>query len=123
MNNTTNQPKRIQRKRTKGWRKPDNTVSVCRPGKWGNPFPWKPDYERELKSLRVTDGRITTPDRMRAEYDAKEWAVIQYEKILTDKDRAEIRRELKGKNLMCFCSTDSPCHGDVLLRIANEEKS
>ena len=31
-------PKRIQRKRTKGWRKPENTVNVCRPSKWGNPF-------------------------------------------------------------------------------------
>ena len=32
------QPERIQRKRTKGWKMPENTVSVCRPGKWGNPF-------------------------------------------------------------------------------------
>lgn len=32
------EPKRIQRKRTKGWTMPPNTVSVTRPGKWGNPF-------------------------------------------------------------------------------------
>ena len=32
-------PRRIQRRRTKGWRMPENTVSVCRPGKWGNPHP------------------------------------------------------------------------------------
>lgn len=31
-------PVRIQRKRTKGWKMPENTVSVTRPGKWGNPF-------------------------------------------------------------------------------------
>src|SRR3990167_7719207 len=30
-------PKRIQRKRTKGWRMPPNTVNVTRPGPWGNP--------------------------------------------------------------------------------------
>jgi hypothetical protein len=29
---------RIQRKRTKGWRMPPNTVSVTRPGRWGNPY-------------------------------------------------------------------------------------
>jgi hypothetical protein len=29
-------PKRIQRKRTKGWRMPPNTVSVTRPGPFGN---------------------------------------------------------------------------------------
>jgi hypothetical protein len=26
---------------------------------------------------------------------------------------------LKGKNLACFCGLDEPCHGDVLLEIAN----
>lgn len=31
-------PKRIQLRRTKGWRKPPNTVVVARPSKWGNPF-------------------------------------------------------------------------------------
>jgi hypothetical protein len=32
-------PKRIQRKRVKGWKMPPNTVYVGRPSKWGNPFP------------------------------------------------------------------------------------
>jgi Domain of unknown function (DUF4326) len=31
-------PKRIQQRRTKGWRKPDGAISVGRPHKWGNPF-------------------------------------------------------------------------------------
>ena len=31
-------PKRIQLRRTKGWRMPENTVKVARPTKWGNPF-------------------------------------------------------------------------------------
>ncbi len=31
-------PCRIQRKRTKGWRMPSNTVYVGRPSKWGNPY-------------------------------------------------------------------------------------
>jgi len=30
---------RVQRKRTKGWRLPPNTVSVARPSRWGNPWP------------------------------------------------------------------------------------
>jgi hypothetical protein len=33
-------PKRIQRKRIKGWRMPENAVYVGRPTRWGNPFPW-----------------------------------------------------------------------------------
>ena len=31
-------PKRIQLKRTKGWRKPEGAVVVSRPSRWGNPF-------------------------------------------------------------------------------------
>ncbi len=30
--------KRIQRRRTKGWRMPEDAVYVARPSKWGNPF-------------------------------------------------------------------------------------
>ncbi len=31
-------PQRIQRKRTKGWKMPPNTIYVGRPTVWGNPF-------------------------------------------------------------------------------------
>lgn len=31
----------------------------------------------------------------------------------------EIRRELAGRDLACWCSLDEPCHGEVLLEIAN----
>jgi hypothetical protein len=31
-------PKRIQRRRTKGWRLPEGAVCVTPPGKWRNPF-------------------------------------------------------------------------------------
>lgn len=33
---------------------------------------------------------------------------------------AEIKAELKGKDLVCWCAP-KPCHADVLLEIANEE--
>lgn len=35
----TARPVRVQLRRLKGWRMPENTVKVCRPSKWGNP--WK----------------------------------------------------------------------------------
>lgn len=34
-------PQRIQLSRAKGWRKPENTVVVARPSKWGNPFAFR----------------------------------------------------------------------------------
>ena len=41
-------PKRIQRKRTAGWRMPENTVYVGRPTRWGNPYPVTPEKDRDL---------------------------------------------------------------------------
>ena len=35
----TAKPVRVQLSRKKGWRMPENTVSVARPGRWGNPWP------------------------------------------------------------------------------------
>jgi hypothetical protein len=32
----------------------------------------------------------------------------------------QVRAELAGKDLACWCESDAVCHADVLLRIANE---
>jgi Domain of unknown function (DUF4326) len=32
----------------------------------------------------------------------------------------EVKAELRGKDLVCTCPLDQPCHADVLLKIANE---
>jgi hypothetical protein len=32
---------------------------------------------------------------------------------------ADIRRDLAGKDLVCWCPLDQPCHADVLLEMAN----
>ncbi len=103
-------PQRIQRKRTKGWRMPPNTVSVTRPGRWGNPF------------------RAGCPGPMGRKPLDSEGAVGFFRAMLSDPDLREaagypdsdaIRAELRGKNLACFCPLDQPCHADVLLEIAN----
>lgn len=31
----------------------------------------------------------------------------------------DVQRELRGKNLACWCPLDQPCHADVLLEVAN----
>jgi len=87
-------PIRIQRKRTKGWRMPPNTICVTRPGKWGNPFFAKGNNEHFVHLFE----------------DFVNGSPIY-------QDAAYI--ELRGKNLACFCKLDQPCHADVLLKIAN----
>ena len=90
-------PRRIQLSRKKGWRKPPNTVNVARPSKWGNPW------------------------RVGKEVDTAENAVKWYQWSMEadDSNLRSIRRELHGKNLACWCPLNTPCHADVLLRLAN----
>lgn len=98
-------PERIQRKRVKGWKMPPNTVSVCRPGRFGNPFNVTDDRsQREA----VTAFRIwLTVDGCHADIPVEKAAIL---------DGLE---ELKGKNLACWCKKGTPCHADVLLELAN----
>ena len=32
----------------------------------------------------------------------------------------DVRRELKGKDLVCWCKPGAPCHADVLLAVTND---
>ena len=89
-------PTRIQRRRTKGWRKPDGVVFVGRPTKWGNPVRVGRDVKTKLEAV--------------AAY--KNW-------LLADKTIQNSLHELRGKQLMCWCATNEPCHADVLLELAN----
>lgn len=89
------QPVRIQRRRSKGWKKPENTVDVTRSSQWGNPYIIGKDGDRK-KCIEL------------------------YEKFVARPLANHARKELAGKNLMCWCALDQPCHADVLLRIANE---
>lgn len=114
-------PKRIQRKRTKGWRMPDNTLYVGRGSKWGNPFVI--DTTQKCGALAFMYGIAG---------DARH-AVIFYRKYLESIMREEckynapkvycpldaLQRQLKGKNLACWCAPDQLCHADVLLEVAN----
>ncbi len=98
-------PKRIQRRRVKGWKMPPNTVYVGRPTRWGNPH--KVGRHKDYHDLKLT--RQDAVDLYR------EWLMQAGNGTL--KDEAVI--ELHGKNLACFCPLDQPCHADVLLEIAN----
>jgi hypothetical protein len=88
-------PKRIQRKRTKGWRMPEGAVYVGRPTVWGNPFKSQAFNERILETF--------------------EHYCVGHLKGVSD-----WLEPLRGKDLAYWCPLSSPCHADVLLRLANE---
>jgi hypothetical protein len=79
-------------------------VVVARPSKWGNPFLVNDERSRaetvELFERALTQGDTTT---------------LRYNVV-------DVRRELAGRDLACWCPLDEPCHADVLLRVANERR-
>ena len=115
-----NQPHRLQRRRTRGWRMPEGAVSVCRPGKFGNPF---------TKEAAIESGYATEEtwrefvvecfrDWIGPSQSGRDW----WQGAESDRRRKAIIEglpELRGKNLVCWCSPDQPCHASVLLEIAN----
>lgn len=102
-------PVRIQRRRTKGWRMPENAVYVGRPTKWGNPFVVGRDNPM-IPGRKVEDRRH---------------AVRLYQGSASLQPRLVVaaQAELRGKDLVCWCPPNPPyerlCHADVLLEIAN----
>ena len=116
-------PRRIQRQRTKGWRMPENTVYVGRGTKWGNP--WKVTPHDDGRAT-VTDPISCTafesvPAANAHATGSFRWQLLNHPNVLGFTE-AEVRTELAGKNLACWCPLDQPCHADVLLEIANREE-
>lgn len=107
----TAKPRRIQRKRSKGWRMPDNTVYVGRGSKWGNPW----FLDNGLVKIKADNGVISIKGSGDIHTVVKAYADHLYRELRSGK--ADIS-ELRGKNLACWCPPDQPCHADVLLEIA-----
>jgi hypothetical protein len=70
---------------------------VTRPTKWGNPHPLSLGREEAVRRYRedLLAGRLA---------------------VTVD----DVRRELHGRDVACYCPLDAACHGDVLLAVANE---
>lgn len=119
MNGGLIMPKRIQRKRTKGWRMPEGAVYVGRPTEWGNPFTAEicgslqraVDLYRLCVLSKEQPGDLKKPELKAANKAWESW--VNMPSVLT------IQLFLRDKDLACWCPLDKPCHADVLLEIAN----
>jgi hypothetical protein len=87
-------PKRVRQSRRKGSSIGD-AVSVAAPSKWANPY-------RHVRPRSV--------------------AVVLYrDRHLPARPDLD-PRELRGRDVACYCPLDEPCHADVLLELANREE-
>ena len=103
----------------KGWRKPEGAVLVTRPYRWGNPHPIGVPCP-----VARCGGTVHTRDECIAAFEAD---------LIAGRHRRHVkgvptgpalgvddaRRHLAGRDVVCACPLDEPCHGDVILRYAN----
>lgn len=78
---------------------PPNTVGVTRPTCWGNPFIVGCHCETAEDATQLYRGWLEGPARSIA---------------------LAAKKELRGKDLACWCKEGTACHADVLLEIANK---
>lgn len=116
-------PIRIQRKRTKGWKMPPNTVSVCRPGEYGNPFKVG-DYLSDVPFIVLSNTEMTEEEQDSSIITQDLAVKLHKTWLFHHRDGhwilARAIANLQGKNLACFCPLDKPCHADTLLEIVNK---
>lgn len=134
-------PERIQQRRVRGWRMPAGARSVARPSRWGNPW--------EVRAVRFALGDSLSfasigcsplysgacfprPPALSV-YAAPEIEALA-QRVAVDLFALAARRfqgydpagfeawiaPLVGLDLACWCPLGLPCHGDVLLALADE---
>lgn len=133
------EPKRIQLRRTKGWRKPEGAIVVSRPSRWGNPFTVgglvrEPGYWKAPCAHALYQGIPGTYEARDICGDAYTYtvrpvidrpdAVALFRSYIAFENtgqwsEANIRNVLGDHDLACWCPLDQPCHADVLLEVAN----
>lgn len=87
---------------------PADAVYVGRGSPYGNPFPIMiPDWGNR--------GQSRTREQAIAEFDYWINQPDQFEL------REKIRKNLKGKDLVCYCAPQK-CHADTLMRISEDEE-
>lgn len=111
-------PQRVQRRRTEGWRMPAGAIYVGRGTRWGNP------WIVHAHTLRCGPGLADCPtsiayscaDAVQKYRHSVLYPLVGQPPVPTPD---EIRVELRGHDLACWCPLDQPCHADVLLELAN----
>ena len=121
--------KRIQRRRTKGYKMTPGAVYVGRPTKWGNPFVVGREMTAWQKAFIAN--QLFPFDKIAEEYRRGTFSQpltleksLEYYKIHIEfhvKNGNLDLSELRGKDLVCWCALNKKCHADVLLKLANDE--
>jgi hypothetical protein len=97
---------------------PEGVVYVGRPTDFGNPFVVgdslvPTSFRGELSDATLLDGAIyVTAENCLVFFEAWARQIAAHYPMWLER--------LRGKDLACWCRLTSPCHADILLRLANE---
>lgn len=98
---------------------PLKTVKVDRTTSWGNPFRVGKAAD---KVVAKRWGWALTIAESASCADVAETVERFRERLKADgRNQERVLLALSGKNLACWCKTGTPCHGDLLLLMANCE--
>lgn len=97
-------PRRVQRRRTKGWNMPSTAIYVGRPSPWANGW------------------QIGEPDPDTGVPMTRRDVIERYRRMLEEaspQSLTRLRERLGGHDLACWCAPSQDCHADLLLAYAN----
>jgi hypothetical protein len=133
-------PRRVQLRRTKGWRLPEGAISCARPSRWGNTYVvgepmwmmWSCEshgsvghYQRPTVWAEQSRETLITPElavemfRHDLEGSLTPWKDEHPGDAAYREELVAALEALRGHDLACFCDLDEPCHVDVVLEFAN----
>lgn len=127
-------PRRVQLRRTRGWRKPAGAVVVARPTRWGNPV--VVGTQASLSGLDADGAHYSYEVTVTPEMAVDAFRDLMASRLtVLDVDDPEDAiyvqgwrdavAALRGRDLACWCPLHDargsrvPCHADVLLELAN----
>ena len=121
----TTTPRRIQRRRTKGWRAPASAVYVGRPTRFGNPYRL---IEAPHGGYVVAHDNGAGVGTFATAAEARRYATEAFRAWITQPEQGPLRdlarQLLYGRDLTCWCPLPADgqpdhCHAAVLLELAN----
>ncbi len=118
-------PRRIQRRRTPGWRTPEGAVYVGRPTRYGNPYRLVPQETGWSVQFGDHGGGVGPfPTDAEARRYATDHYRVWIQQPEQEETRALFRALLHGRDLTCWCPLPADgqpdhCHAAVLIALVN----
>lgn len=119
------EPRRIQRRRTRGWRAPEHATYVGRPTRFGNPYRLRRQDSGWAVQFGDHGGSVGT---FPTDAEARRYATEAFRVWIQQPQQADtlrlFRALLHGRDLTCWCPLPEPgrpdfCHARVLLELVN----